>query len=238
MIAQQAALPYVSLMENSMASSDSLSRRGRLQGGIYFIGFAVVWLLAGGVLLALEQERSIYRAINGQHTPLLDTVLPYVTHMGEATFIIPVLFLLFLFKRFRNGRFALAMLLCNITPFLVVQAIKGLVNAPRPLLYFDNASWINRVAGQPENYNYSFPSGHSEGAFGLFCFLSLILPRRYAPWGMVFFGIALSIGYSRIYLSQHFYADVYAGSLLGTFCCALSFWLVDPFRMRRPQGML
>ncbi len=225
------------LMENKMATPDTLvpGRFGRLQGGMYFLWFAIAWLLAGGVLLSFESDRSIYRAINEQHTPLLDTLLPYVTHMGEATFIIPVLFLLFLFKRFRNGRFALAMVACNVSPFLVVQAIKGLVNAPRPLLYFNNASWINRVAGQPENYNYSFPSGHSEGSFALFCFLSLLLPRRYALWGVCLFLVALSVGYSRIYLSQHFYADVYAGSLLGTFCCALSFWLVDPFRVRGSQ---
>lgn len=218
---------------NNLAPASNRQRTGRLSGAVYFLCLLLVWMVAGGIILALEKERGVYRAINEQHTSLLDAVLPYVTHMGEATFIIPVLFLLFLFKRFRTGRFALALVLCNITPFLVVQAIKGIVNAPRPLLYFNNATWINRVAGQPENYNYSFPSGHSEGAFGLFCFLSLLLPRRYAPFGILFFCIALSIGYSRMYLSQHFYADVYAGSLLGSFCCMLMFWLVNPFKQRQ-----
>lgn len=218
-------------MENNNVSlSPAVSGGSRLKSAAWFLGFILLWLVVGGIMLVREDNRGIYRAINEQHTPFLDTILPYVTHMGEATFIIPVLFLLFLFPRFRKGRFALALVLCNIAPFLVVQAIKGLVNAPRPLLYFNNASWINRVAGQPENFFYSFPSGHSEGSFALFCFLSLILPRRYSPVGILFFLIALSIGYSRMYLSQHFFADVYAGSLLGTFCCAAVFWIINPFR--------
>ena len=209
------------------------SGTGRLKGAVYFLYLILIWMVAGGILLAMEENRGVYRAINEQHTPLMDQVLPYITHMGEATFIIPVLLLLFLFKRFRTGRFALALALCNIAPFLVVQAIKALVNAPRPLLYFNNASWINRVAGQPENYNYSFPSGHSEGAFALFSFLSLLLPKRYAALGILFFCIAILIGYSRMYLSQHFYADVYAGSLLGTFCCMVVFWIINPFRTKQ-----
>ena len=212
------------------------SGTGRLKGAVYFLYLILAWMILGGIGLMLENDRGVYRAVNEQHTAFGDSVLPYITHMGEATFIIPVLLLLFLFKRFRNGRFALALVLCNIAPFLVVQAIKGIVNAPRPLLYFNNASWINRVAGQPENYFYSFPSGHSEGAFGLFCFLSLLLPKRYAAFGILFFILALLIGYSRIYLSQHFYADVYTGSLLGTFCCMLMFWIINPFRNQQGSG--
>lgn len=209
------------------------SGAGRLKGAVYFLYLILAWMVAGGILLAMEENRGVYRAINEQHTTFMDQVLPYITHMGEATFIIPVLLLLFLFKPYRNGRFALALALCNIAPFLVVQAIKAIVNAPRPLLYFNNATWIHRVAGQPENYNYSFPSGHSEGAFALFSFLSLLLPKRYAALGILFFGIAILIGYSRMYLSQHFYADVYAGSLLGTFCCVVVFWIINPFKAKQ-----
>lgn len=218
-------------MENNNVSlSPAVSGGNCFKGGAWFLVLILLWLVVGGIILATEENRGVYRAINGQHTAFLDTILPYVTHMGEATFIIPVLFLLFLFPRFRKGRFALALVLCNVTPFLVVQVIKGIVNAPRPLLYFNYATWINRVPGQPENLFYSFPSGHSEGSFALFCFLSLILPKRYAAAGILFFLVALSIGYSRMYLSQHFFADVYAGSLLGTFCCALVFRIINPFR--------
>lgn len=206
-----------------------------LEGARYFIIMFLIWLIAGGFFLWREQDRSVYLAINNQHTPFKDLLLPYITHIGEAAVIVTILLLLLLLPRFRNPKFILAMVVCNISPFLITQAIKGLVNAPRPLKYFAEAAWINRVAGQPLNYDYSFPSGHSEGSFAFLCFLSLLLPGKQAWIGIFLFLAALSVGYSRIYLSQHFYADVFIGSTIGTLCCLISFVLIDPFRKKEVQ---
>ncbi len=201
-----------------------------LQGARYFILLFIAWAVAGGILLLWEQERWIYLAINKQHTALGDTLFPYITHIGEGAVVVSCLLLLFLFPRFRTWKFALALAVCNLSPFLLTQAIKGLVNAPRPLKYFQEASWINRVPGQPSNYDFSFPSGHSEGSFAFLCFLSLLLPGKYRFLGVVFFLMALSVAYSRMYLSQHFYADIYTGSMIGTLCCLVSFALINPFK--------
>ena len=205
-------------------------RHHPLAGAFYFIGLFLLWVVAGGVVLLRESERSVYRTINEQHTPFLDSLLPYVTHMGEATVIIVGLLLLLCIRRYRTVKFLLAFVICNLTPFLLTQAVKALVNAPRPLKYFQEADWINRVTGQPVNYDYSFPSGHSEGSFAFFCFLALLLPRKWAPIGIILFLLAFSVGYSRIYLSQHFYADVYTGSIIGTLCCLICFRLINPFK--------
>ena len=62
----------------------------------------------------------------------------------------------------------------------------------------------------------SFPSGHTSAAFTLFCLVAILLPRPYRYWGVVFFILALLIGYSRIYLAAHFFLDVYVGSIIGT----------------------
>lgn len=204
-----------------------------LEGARAFILLFLIWLVAGGLLLGWEQERWVYLAINKQHTTWGDLLFPYITHIGEGTVIIVCLLLLLLVRRFRTWKFALAMVLCNISPFLLTQAIKGIVNAPRPLKYFQEAAWINRVTGQPANYDFSFPSGHSEGSFAFLCFLSLLLPGRYRLLGAVFFFMALSVAYSRMYLSQHFYADVYTGSVIGTLCCLISFALINPFKQEQ-----
>jgi len=164
-------------------------------------------------------------------------IFPYVTHIGEGTVIITCLLLLFLVPRLRTGKFALAMVVCNISPFLITQAIKGLVNAPRPLKYFAEATWINHVAGQPLNYDYSFPSGHSEGSFAFLCFLSLLLPKKYGWMGALLFLLALGVCYSRIYLSQHFFADVYVGSSIGTLCCLIAFSIINPFKDKDANKM-
>jgi membrane-associated phospholipid phosphatase len=204
-------------------------------GAQYFIVLLIVWLLAGGYLLIHEQERSIYKTINNQHTPFKDSIFPYLTHVGEAWVIIPVLLLLLFIKRFWSKRFIWALVACNISPFLITQAVKGLINAPRPLKYFPDISFIHRVAGQPENYDFSFPSGHSEGSFAFLCFLSLVLPKRYRFFGVIFFLIGLTVLYSRIYLSQHFFRDVYVGSLIGGLSCLICFWLINPFKHKTDQ---
>ncbi|WP_162902800.1 phosphatase PAP2 family protein [Taibaiella koreensis] len=201
-----------------------------LDGARYFILLFMIWLLLGCMLLLWEQERWVYRTINGHYSPLGDTLFPWITHIGEGPVIITILLLLLLIPRLRTWKFTLALMVCNLSPFLLTQAIKGLVNAPRPLKYFAEAAWIHRVPGQPLNYDFSFPSGHSEGSFAFLCFLSLLLPARYRYLGAVFFLIALSVVYSRMYLSQHFYADVYTGSVIGTLCCLISFAIINPFK--------
>jgi membrane-associated phospholipid phosphatase len=191
-----------------------------------FILLLVLWAVGGGIALALEEDRGYYTGINQHPHPVLDAILPYVTFMGEAAFIVPVLLVLLLFKACRNRRIIIAFAVCNLVPFIVTQIVKNLINAPRPLKYFNEAAWIHRVEGQPVNYNYSFPSGHSEGSFALFCFLSLVLPAKYAGLSIFFFLLAAAVGFSRIYLSQHFFADVYVGSLIGAGFCLLCFRLV------------
>jgi membrane-associated phospholipid phosphatase len=119
----------------------------------------------------------------------------------------------------------LAAIVCNAVPALLVQLLKSIFNAPRPLKYYHDAPWIHVADVWHRLYEHSFPSGHSSGVFSLCCFLALILPRQWAPLGLLFFFLALLVAYTRMYLAAHFYVDVYVGSLVGTtttlFCFAL-----------------
>lgn len=59
----------------------------------------------------------------------------------------------------------------------------------------------------------SFPSGHSTSAFCLFFCLCIISPKVWQK--IFFFCLAILIGFSRVYLSQHFFEDIYVGSIIG-----------------------
>ena len=60
---------------------------------------------------------------------------------------------------------------------------------------------------------FSFPSGHATTAFTLFTCLALIVPNKLLK--ILFFAIAALAAYSRIYISQHWLVDIFAGSIIG-----------------------
>lgn len=148
-----------------------------------------------------------------------------LTHLGQAEVVIPVLLLLLFLPRYRNWWYLVVATVCNIVPMLVQQGMKAWFDELRPLKYFNDAPWIHKLPHWPSLYHHSFPSGHTEGAFSFLCFLSLLLYRTHRHWALLFFVLALMVGYSRMYLAAHFFADVYVGSIVGvvvtTICYAL-----------------
>lgn len=198
-----------------------------LKQNLIYVGLLILWIIVGGILLLLEEERAVYRWVNANNHSLFDVSMPYLTYLGEGLFVVSILLLLFLLVAGlrTNKRLIAVVIACNMVPFALAQIIKQIVNAPRPLKFFNEADWIHRVQEQPINYDFSFPSGHSEGAFALFTCIALILPQRFRLLQVLCFMLALSVGYSRIYLSQHFFADVYMGSLIGSICAlGLFYW--------------
>jgi membrane-associated phospholipid phosphatase len=193
----------------------------------WYMFCCTIWWFIGAVVLLVSDKVYVHKFVNDRHTPFQDMAMPMVTYLGTAPVIIVVGLLLYAtVQRFRKPGFLALFTLCNIIPFLVCQSIKRWINAPRPLRYFEKAEWMNLIEGQPELMAYSFPSGHTAGAFAFFCFLSLLLTGSKKWLGLIFFALAILVGYSRIYLSQHFFDDVYAGSILGTFTCIGVFMLL------------
>jgi undecaprenyl-diphosphatase len=88
----------------------------------------------------------------------------------------------------------------------VYKTVKNLVKRPRPFHRRDGP--INLIVPQDV---FSFPSGHTAGAFVValsvaYCFPWLSLPA--CLW-------AALVGFSRVYLGVHYPTDVLAGACLG-----------------------
>lgn len=171
----------------------------------------------------------LFHYINTHHNSTLDKLMYAITSLGEAYIIIPALLLLMVIPRFRKLQFFLIAAVSNVVPMLVQQGLKSYFDRPRPLNHFHNAAWIHRLPHWPDLYYHSFPSGHSEGAFSFFCFLTLLLPAKYRWVGFIFFILALQVCYSRVYLSAHFFEDTYAGSIIGVLFSSICFVLLYPF---------
>lgn len=206
-------------------------------------------MLIGSVLFVVCSRDVLFAAVNMHHTAFLDYFMRGVTEIGDGTGTTVILTLMVVFfKSCRNWWYALAAIICNVVPALLIQALKSLVQAPRPLEYYKlglskahlDASWIHIQEQWPHLFERSFPSGHSGAVFSMCCFLSMILPRDWSRAGLFLFLVAILVAYSRMYLAAHFYADIFVGSMLGTigtiFCFALMRrWSKRSFRIKRGQ---
>jgi membrane-associated phospholipid phosphatase len=98
---------------------------------------------------------------------------------------------------------------------LFVQLMKRLFfeDMVRPAGYFQDLAQLHVVEGVVLLSSRSFPSGHATTAFALFLCLALLLKSRFMK--LICFLLASLAAFSRVYLSQHFLIDVYAGSIIG-----------------------
>jgi membrane-associated phospholipid phosphatase len=80
----------------------------------------------------------------------------------------------------------------------------------------------------------SFPSGHATTTFSLFCLLSLLAVKR--GWGWLWFALALLAAYSRVYLGQHFFGDIFAGAVIGTSASVACYLLMNRWYGKTPGG--
>jgi membrane-associated phospholipid phosphatase len=189
----------------------------------FFIPF-FLYILGGGIALACVPKKDLHLFFNSFYTPFFDFFFQYYTHLGDGLTVILVALAL----GFVNYRTMLALFLAYLLSSLLTQTLKltWFDDCMRPVFYFQHEihTPLRLVPGVDMEIKNSFPSGHTTSAFCLFSFLAFISKRNITK--MACFILALSISYSRIYLSKHFFADVFAGSLIGTL---LSLLLYDFF---------
>lgn len=148
---------------------------------------------------------------NTFHSTFFDIFFYYITFLGDGVAALLVVVMLMAVK----FRYAFIVGISNIIASLITQILKHTLfeDMVRPRKFFEGIHDLYLVSGV-ENYLYnSFPSGHSTCAFALYFALSIIVENKILK--SLFFITALLVGISRVYLSQHFFEDIYAGSIIG-----------------------
>jgi membrane-associated phospholipid phosphatase len=174
--------------------------------------------LAGTSFLMLWSRNDVSLFINGHNSAATDFFFKHWTDVGLGYLILPVAFLL----AFINFRYTLMSVFCYLITFGINDSIKFALNEPRPSIVFDQLH-INfyHVPGIDIFSWDSFPSGHTAISFCVFCTLALISGKAFVKF--LFFLCAFLVGYSRIYLAEHFITDVMAASVIGVACSIFSY---------------
>ena len=185
-----------------------------------FIALSLILLGVLGLALLWLPKDQLHLFLCDRHTPARDIFYRYYTHVAEwFPYIVCVAVLLL--GRIGDGVFASAAMLLSA---LFTQVVKHIVVAPRPLTWFEEhfpSIQLPLVDGVQMNLWYSFPSGHTTSFFALAFVASILLTARIPRIPGILVQLVLVLlatlgGYSRIYLSQHFALDVFAGALVGT----------------------
>lgn len=198
----------------------------------YLIAFTF-FLLVTFLYWSCYSKVDCFILLNGRHTTWLESFFTWFTLLGDGMLVAGVCVLLLTLGRYLQ---VVHLSAAYIVSGLLAQLIKHATHMPRP-----------RVLLQPEHYNQfiegvtgggwsSFPSGHTTTAFAVATVLAFYTSNKWLQ--LTYLALAVAVGYSRIYLGQHFLEDVQAGSIIGVFVAACVYAWIPAFRFfgRRIAG--
>lgn len=182
---------------------------------LYLIVFAALLILT----LSIEKGADVL-LINGFNTPFLDLFFSLFTYVGDGVILVPFI-VCACFVRFRD-----AMMWTSVATLngLIINLFKHTFfpSSGRPIKLLD-PELLHFIAGVEVHSKYSYPSGHTATIFSVITFLALTTGNRGLTLALM--AVALLVGYSRIYLLQHFLVDVTGGAILGSLSAVAVFYL-------------
>ncbi len=154
--------------------------------------------------------------------------MPYLTWLGDGIFI-SALCLVLLFLKKWLGIFCIC---ANLLASGIAQILKNFVfgETLRPFAFFEGGQGLHLIPGVEMFSYFSFPSGHTTLAFATAFCLSLAAKKQ--VFKTLLLTLALFTGYTRIYLNQHFFEDVFAGAMVGTVTAMAVYFLLLKTRWR------
>lgn len=188
----------------------------------FLIPYFLFLIFCFSVLLIFTKP-ALHIILNQANSAFFDSFFKYATHFGDGL-VIPVLFVVLLGINYRS---AFVFLSASLSTSLIINLFKKVIlgDVYRPSKYFElyETYPLHFVDGVELHSLQSFPSGHTGTAFNVFFMLALVLKNKYLK--LLSFLCAAIVGYSRVYLSQHFLIDVVVGSITGVlFIFIFQYW--------------
>ena len=183
-----------------------------------FILVTLIFFLTCSIFILSFDKIELHLFLNQFHAPFFDWFFKIYTHIGDGLFpAISIPLFLILYRKNILTNFLTVAVTFILVP-ASVQFFKRVVFAtsPRPVSVIGEDALYLIPDVEIANM-HSFPSGHSAAIFALFILFAYIFRENKGL--QITFAICAILGaYSRVYLSQHFVQDIFAGSFLGITC--------------------
>ncbi|MFL5772562.1 MAG: phosphatase PAP2 family protein [Flavisolibacter sp.] len=194
--------------------------------------FSLLLALFVAVYVFSFGKENSFLYINRYYSPYMDYVFRFWTYLGDGIIWIPLFGYVLLFKRDYLVAVLSGLIICTI----LTQVLKKVVfpDDYRPIVLLSDK--VRTIPGYFMNRAHSFPSGHTSTAFTLALLMAFIVKKDI--WVYFFPLIAFFVGYSRVYLAQHFVTDVFAGMLTGIVSSCFALLIYEKYRRRKRSDHL
>ena len=205
----------------------------------------LAWISVGFFVGSRVLDEKAFQLINMDLPSILspalvftwDTLMVFLTNLGDAIVLIWAFLLFNLVALLRNGTFIVEDLKFRLMLFAVmlvvstlpVQILKEVLVELRPagVLGFDQ---LRILAATPKDF--SFPSGHTAGIFACMGSILPMIPSKMHRAGLL---LAIAVGGSRIVVGAHWPLDVTVGAMIGIASAIIS-WRICVIVQRGVEG--
>jgi membrane-associated phospholipid phosphatase len=191
---------------------DSVLKNIKKQPYFFLLYFAFLSFLVVILFKFSKTDGTLWA--NQYWSPFQDVLYRYMTYLGDFG-MAAVVVLGLLFWKFKYAVIAIISFgaTAGVTQFLKKIIYPDLLRPSLEMWDEMQGGLLHLVDGVEQLLGYTFPSGHTTSAFSIFCLLALLSKKKWV--GVICIVFAALIGYSRIYLCQHFFEDVFVGALIG-----------------------
>jgi len=170
----------------------------------------VYWMLGFGLKEDgwFAWDLTIMLALHSWSQPVLDQLFLVITHTVQVLMVVPLL-AMFIYLWRRSEKITAVIMLATAALFpLVSLVVKQEFGRPRQHVF----------PPVDVEHTFSFPSGHTLTAVGVYGLIAVLLWQRGHRWLALISGLwVLIVGVSRVYLGAHYPSDVLASLAVGTF---------------------
>ena len=162
-----------------------------------------------------HRDINILRIINNSwKCRVLDIIMPSMTYLGSFPFMFIFCTVAFLLSSTLLHVIAIKAMISITISTGIGKLLKVSVTRLRPFIDIPNLN-IKKIGID----KYSFPSGHTTGAFSLAVIIALYFPI----FGFITIPLACCVGISRMYIGVHYPTDVIMGIFIGSTCSLLTY---------------
>ena len=169
------------------------------------------------------------RFLEGIRTPIGDAFFSTVTHLGEETIFILVGLLFFWCINKKQGYFILSV---GFLGTIINQFLKLTFRIPRPWVRDPEFTIVE--SARAEATGYSFPSGHTQSAIGVFGSIARITSHKLLRTLCILACVLVPL--SRMYLGVHTPADVIVSTIVALLLIFILYPVINKIA-DSPKGM-